>query len=162
STTNRGATASPARWASPGPALSTAATRQSVAVAFDHRLLIEASPSADAGWPNLGVSAEACQDREMRRAVLSIVALLLALASASFAADPRASARADLIASILAYRSALDRLWEYHVVAVKRATAEVEKRRDLLARGIVSRRELEDSERELETAEGKLTATRRE
>lgn len=98
----------------------------------------------------------------MRRAVLSIVALVLALASASFAADPTAGARADLIASILAYRSALDRLWEYHVVAVKRATADVEKKRELLAQGIVSRREVEESERTLEVAEGKLTATRRE
>ena len=94
--------------------------------------------------------------------MLLVLALVSILAPASFAADPRASSRADLIAAIQAYRAALDRLLEFHVVAVKRATAEVEKRRDLLARGIVSRRELEDSERALEVAEGKLTATRRE
>ena len=99
----------------------------------------------------------------MRRPLLSIVALVLIAAPASFATDSKlSSARADLVASILAYRSALDRLWEFHVVAVKRATEEVEKRRDLLARGIVSRRELEESERALEIAEGKMSATRRE
>ncbi|HMH51250.1 MAG TPA: serine protease [Candidatus Acidoferrum sp.] len=81
------------------------------------------------------------------------------MSAASYATD---AARSDLIASILAYRSSLDRLWEYHVVAVKRATAEVERRRDRLARGIATRRELEESERELEVAEGKLSATRRE
>ena len=98
----------------------------------------------------------------MRRALLLIIALVLVLASVSFAIDTRTSTRADLIAAILAYRAALDRLWEFHVVAVKRATAEVEKGRDLLAKGIVSRRELEDSERALEAAENKLSTTRRE
>jgi len=99
----------------------------------------------------------------MRRALLSIVAVALLAAPASSATDSKlSSSRADLIAAILAYRSALDRLWEFHVVAVKRATAEVEKRRELLAQGIVSRRELEESERALEVAEGKLSSTRRE
>jgi len=99
----------------------------------------------------------------MRRALLSIVAVALIAAPASSATDPKlSSSRADLIAAILAYRSALDRLWEFHVVAVKRATAEVEKRRELLAQGIVSRRDLEESERALEVAEGKLSSTRRE
>ena len=99
----------------------------------------------------------------MRRALLSIVAVALLAAPASSATDSKmSSSRADLIAAILAYRSALDRLWEFHVVAVKRATEEVEKRRLLLAQGIVSRRELEESERALEVAEGKMSATRRD
>jgi hypothetical protein len=99
----------------------------------------------------------------MRRALPWIVALVLIAAPAWAAADSAtSSSRADLIASILAYRAALDRLWEFHVVAVNRATAEVEKRRDLLAKGIVSRRELEESERALEVAEGKMSSTRRE
>ena len=99
----------------------------------------------------------------MRRVLLSIVAVALLAAPASSATDSKlSSSRADLIAAILAYRSALDRLWEFHVVAVKRATAEVEKRRELLAQGIVSRRELEESERALEVAEGKLSSTRRD
>ena len=101
----------------------------------------------------------------MRRRVLLIAAFLLIVlivAPATFGADLRTSARADLIAAIQAYRAALDRLMEFHVAAVNRASAEVDKRRDLLARGIVSRRELEDSERVLEAADAKATATRRE
>jgi len=98
----------------------------------------------------------------MRRPVLLIMAVGLIVAPASFGADLRTSARADLIAAVQAYRTALDRLMEFHVAAVSRAAAEVEKRRDLLARGIVSRRELEDSERVLEVAEAKAAATRRE
>lgn len=99
-----------------------------------------------------------------------LAAAVLIAAPASFAAnpkapavpDPRVSARADLVAAILAYRQALERLMEFHVAAVSRATADVDKRRELLAQGIVSRRELEDSERALVTAEAKVTATRRE
>jgi hypothetical protein len=99
----------------------------------------------------------------MRRALPPIVALILLAASTAFATDPRvSSARADLVASILAYRSALDRLWEFHVMAVKRANDEVERRRELLERGIISRKEFEESERALEVAEGKMSATRRE
>jgi hypothetical protein len=99
----------------------------------------------------------------MRRVWLSIVALMLATAPAAFAVDSKVtSSRADLIGAILAYRAALDRLWEFHVVAVKRASDEVQTRRELLERGIVSRRELEDSERALEAAEAKMSATRRE
>jgi hypothetical protein len=91
-----------------------------------------------------------------------IIALVLVFASTSFATDPTTSTRADLVAAILSYRAALDKLWEFHVTAVSRAAAEVDKRRDLLARGIISRRELEESERALEVAEGKMAGTRRE
>lgn len=99
----------------------------------------------------------------MRRPVLLIMALVLIAAPLAFAApDLRTSARADLIAAIQSYRAALERLAEFHVAAVGRAAAEVEKRRELLTRGIVSRREVEDSERALEVAEAKLSGTRRE
>ena len=98
----------------------------------------------------------------MRRSLLLLVALVLVLFSTSFATDPRTSSRADLVSAILSYRAALDRLWEFHVTAVSRASAEVERRRDLFARGIISRRELEESERALEVAEGKMSGTRRE
>ena len=99
-----------------------------------------------------------------------VTAVVLMAAPASFAAnpkaptaaDPRVSARADLVAAIHAYRQALERLMEFHVAAVSRAAAEVDKRRELLAGGLVSRRDLEDSERMLVTAEAKVTATRRE
>jgi hypothetical protein len=98
----------------------------------------------------------------MPRPLLLVMALVLIIAPASFGADLRASARADLVVAIQAYRAALDRLMEFHVAAVNRAAADVEKRRELLARGIVSRKEFEDSERVLEVAEAKLAGTRRE
>ena len=98
----------------------------------------------------------------MRRWALLIMALVLIITPRSSGADPRTSSREDLIAAIQAYRAALDRLMEFQTTAVKRASAEVDKRRDLLARGIVSRREFEDSEHALEAAEVKAAATRRE
>jgi multidrug resistance efflux pump len=97
----------------------------------------------------------------MRRPVLLVLAVLLATVPA-LATDYRSSTRADLIAAIHAYRAALDRLVEFHVAAVSRAGADVEKRRELMARGLVARRELEESERALEAAEAKLAGTRRE
>jgi hypothetical protein len=99
--------------------------------------------------------------RFLRTVSVSLLGVLLATVLA-LAADPRNSSRADLIASILSYRASLDRLWEFHVTAVSRASAEVEKRRDLHARGILTARELEESERALEVAEGKMAGTRRE
>jgi len=91
-----------------------------------------------------------------------ILVVLLGLAPASPAADQRASARADLIAAIRAYQAALERLVVFHEAAVTRAATQVEQRRELLARGIVSRREVEDSERALASAQAKLAETRRE
>lgn len=91
-----------------------------------------------------------------------ILVVLLGIAATSFAADPRASARADLIAAIRSYQAALDRLVVFHEAAVARAATQVEQRRELLARGIVSRREVEDSERVLASAQAKLAETRRE
>jgi hypothetical protein len=98
----------------------------------------------------------------MRRPVLLVLAALLVLASASSATDWRSATRADLVAALQAYRAALDRLVEFHVAAVDRATVDVEKRRDFLARGLIARRELEESERALDAAQAKLAGTRRE
>lgn len=97
----------------------------------------------------------------MRRPVLWLLAVFL-LAAPALATDDRSSTRADLIAAIVAYRAALDRLVEFHAAAVSRAAGNVEKRRELLARGLVARRELEESERAFEMAEAKLAGTRRE
>lgn len=97
----------------------------------------------------------------MRRPALLLLAVLL-LTAPALATDYRSSTRADLIAAIHAYRAALDRLVEFHVAAVSRAAGEVEKRRELLPRGLVARRELEESERAFEMAEAKLAGTRRE
>ena len=91
-----------------------------------------------------------------------LVAVLLGTASVCVAGDPRADARADLVAAIQAYRSALDRLVGFHEAAATRAAMDVEQRRTLLSRGIISRRDLEDSERALAAAEAKLAQTRRE
>jgi hypothetical protein len=90
------------------------------------------------------------------------LALLLGTVVVASAADPRVSARSDLIAAIRAYQAALERLVVFHEAAVTRAAAQVEQRRDLLARGIVSRREVEDSERALAAAQTKVAATRQE
>jgi hypothetical protein len=97
----------------------------------------------------------------MRRALLALLAVLL-LAVPALAVDYRGSARADLVAAIRSYRAALDRLAEFHVADVDRAAADVDKRRDLLARGLIARRELEESERTLEAAQAKLAGTRRD
>ena len=91
-----------------------------------------------------------------------VLALVLGSAAIVSAADQRASTRADLIAAIRAYQAALERLVVFHEAAVTRAAAQVEQRRELLERGIVSRRELEDSEQALATARAKLAATRQE
>jgi hypothetical protein len=101
--------------------------------------------------------------RPGRASLLSLV-LGLVLGSAAFvsAADQRASTRADLIAAIRAYQAALERLVVFHEAAVTRAAAQVEQRRELLERGIVSRREVEDSEQALAAARAKLAATRQE
>jgi hypothetical protein len=98
----------------------------------------------------------------MRRRILLVVVICVILAQASVGVASKPSPRADLIAAIESYRAALERLAEFHIAAVNRAAAEVDKRRGLLERGIISRRELEDSERVLETAEAKLAGTRRE
>jgi hypothetical protein len=91
-----------------------------------------------------------------------VTALALLVAQAASGADPLAASRSELIGAIKSYRAALERLMEFHLAAVTRAAAEVDKRRDLLARGIVSRLEFEQSERALEAAEAKATGTRRE
>jgi len=97
----------------------------------------------------------------MRRLGLLLLTVLL-LAAPALAKDYRSSARADLIAAIEAYRAALDRLVNIHATAVSRAAEGVDKHRDLLARGLVSRRDFEQSERVLEAAQAKLAETRRE
>jgi hypothetical protein len=97
----------------------------------------------------------------MRRPLLLLLAMLL-LTAPALAADYRGSVRADLVAAIAAYRAALDRVAEFNAAAVIRAAGEVEKRRELLARGLIARRDLEESERALENAEAKLAGTRRE
>src|SRR5262249_22783762 len=68
----------------------------------------------------------------------------------------------DLITANREYREALERVLTFRVRDVERATATVEQRRELYARGIVSRRELEDAERGLDDARSKLEQTQQQ
>lgn len=97
----------------------------------------------------------------MRRTLLLVLSVLL-LTVPAVARDYRSASRADLIAAIEAYRVALARLAEVHGAEVSRATEGVEKFRDLLERGLVSRFDLQQSERVLEAAQAKLAGTRKE
>ena len=66
----------------------------------------------------------------------------------------------ELISSAREYREALERVVVFHVRDVERATEVLEKRRELLTRGIAARREVEDAERALADARAKLEKTR--
>src|SRR5712691_5449652 len=91
---------------------------------------------------------------------LTLFVIALAMTPAPLAADEGVPGRADLVAVVRDYRAALERVREFDEAAVERAAREAEKRRELLARAIVSRRELEESERVLAAAEAKLAETR--
>ena len=97
-----------------------------------------------------------------RVCAIGFLALILGLTPRSVAAEEQASVRSDWIAAIRAYQAALERLVVFHEAAMARAATEVEQRRQLLERGIVSRREVEDSERRLAAAWAKLVETRQE
>ncbi len=97
----------------------------------------------------------------MRRLTLALFVIALAMTPALLAADEGVPGRADRVAIVRDYRTALERVREFDEAAVERAARETEKRRELLARAIVSRRELEESERVLAAAEAKLAETRR-
>src|SRR5262249_26675820 len=68
----------------------------------------------------------------------------------------------DLITANREYREALERVLTFRVRDLERATATVEQRRELYARGIVSRREVEDAERGLDDARSKLELTQQQ
>lgn len=97
----------------------------------------------------------------MARALRALVALgvLLLLAPAPGRPDPRAEVDA-LIAAAREYRASLEKLLPFHVQALARAAEALEKRRELLPRGIVARREVDEAERARESAEARLSATR--
>ena len=96
----------------------------------------------------------------MRRLGPALLAIALVTMPASLAADEAVPGRAELIALIRDYRAALESVLGFDEAAVERAARETEKRRELLARAIVSRRELQESERVLAAAEAKLAETR--
>jgi hypothetical protein len=99
-----------------------------------------------------------------RRAAVALALAGVALGGATPAARAPA-APADLEAAREAqtqtarrYRASLDALWPLHEAAVGRAQADVDRRRTLLARGLIARVDVEAAERAL--AEARATAER--
>lgn len=79
----------------------------------------------------------------------------------SRAPEPAGTVR-DLIDTTSEYRQALERVLVFRARDVDRAAARVEQRRELYARGIVSRREMEAAERGLEEARAKMEETQQQ
>jgi hypothetical protein len=73
-----------------------------------------------------------------------------------------AQARADLIAASKEYKASLEKLLPFEEDERKRAVDEVERRKQLLAEGVASKRDLEESERKVATAEAKVAQTRKQ
>ncbi|MEK6300429.1 MAG: hypothetical protein AABO41_06875 [Acidobacteriota bacterium] len=104
-----------------------------------------------------------------------IVAILSAMGDASAQAKKKpapdskttlakrvAQARADLVAASKGYKASLEKVLPFEEDERKSAAEEVERRKQLIAEGIASRRDLEESERRLATAELKLAETKRQ
>ena len=92
-----------------------------------------------------------------------IMALALGLSSSpargADAADNLVDAQRQLVESTRAYRETLDQLLIFQERAASRAAQEAAKRRSLLEEGIVSRREVQDSERVAEAAMSRVKET---
>lgn len=73
-----------------------------------------------------------------------------------------AKAKDDVVAAARSYKESLEKLLVYQEDDVKTATETVEKRKALVEQQIVSKRELEESERGLATAQAKVAETRRQ
>jgi hypothetical protein len=78
------------------------------------------------------------------------------------AAERVAQAKEDVVAAATNYKESLAKLLVFQEGDVKTATETVEKRRALVEQQIVSKRELEESERGLATAQAKVAETRRQ
>jgi hypothetical protein len=97
------------------------------------------------------------------RLLLPIALLLCVLPGPARADDPTPQdAWRGVAQATREYRASLERLLPFREQDVARATALVERRRELLARGIVSRRELEESEARLDGARSAAEETRRQ
>lgn len=73
-----------------------------------------------------------------------------------------AETRADLVTASKAYKTSLEKLLPFEEDARKRAAEEVEIRKQLVADGIASKRDLEESQNRLTAAEARLTGTRKQ
>lgn len=77
-------------------------------------------------------------------------------------AERVARAKDDLVAASQAYKTTLEKLLALQEGDVKAASETVERRKALVEQQIVSKRELEESERALGAAQAKVTETRRQ
>ncbi len=74
-------------------------------------------------------------------------------------AEAAGQSRANLLSASSAYRESLEKLLELQRQDESRASETVEKRRELLALGVIAKRELEEGERALAEAQGKIVET---
>ena len=72
-----------------------------------------------------------------------------------------AQSKAQMLAAAQAYKESLEKLVPYYQAEVKDTTATLEKRKDLLDRGIVSKKELQETEQALTAAQGRLDEVNR-
>jgi hypothetical protein len=104
------------------------------------------------------------------RGALALLAAGLALLPAQGRTDPRSAESrrepsaqgpaSELIAATREYRTSLEKLLPFREADVTRTTEAAAKRRELLDRGIVSRREVEEAEQARESAEDNLRGIR--
>lgn len=73
-----------------------------------------------------------------------------------------AQAKADLVSAANDYKESLQKLLAFEEDDVKLATATLEKRKALLSENIISKKEVEESERALATAQSKVDDTRKQ
>lgn len=71
-------------------------------------------------------------------------------------------ARADLVVAAKNYKDSLQKLLVFQDADVKLATETLEKRKALLSQNIISKKEVEESERALASAQAKVNSTRKE
>jgi len=75
--------------------------------------------------------------------------------------EAASQSRANLLSASNAYRESLEKLLELQRQDESRAATIVERRKELLARGVIEKRELEEGERALAEAQGKISETMR-
>src|SRR5262245_37758809 len=74
-------------------------------------------------------------------------------------AEAASQSRANLLSASNAYRESLEKLLELQRQDESRAAEIVGKRKELLALGVIAKRELEEGEREIGRAQGKIAET---
>lgn len=77
-------------------------------------------------------------------------------------ADRMRKARAELVAAANEYKASLEKLLALQNSDVKMASETVEKRKVLLEQSVISKRELEESQRELAAAQDKVNETKKQ